>query len=178
MLELRKLRINDLWVGLESGSDEVLQHLNKGHSITDAYEQLERLNKAGIRHNDIFMIGAGGKGSAMKSAENAAKLINTTKSNLVGITSLGFFEGSALTKEMQVGDFTPASELEILEEERKLIELIELEDMPFYGDHPINSTRLMGLLPKDKVRLLQAIDDSIKNSSPSFLQGSATRLTL
>ncbi|MGQ1909110.1 radical SAM protein [Marinifilum sp. RC60d5] len=176
--ELREMRINDLWVGLESGSDDVLKKVNKGHTINDAYEQLERLTKAGIRHNDIFMLGAGGKGKSIENAMQAAKLINITGSNLVGVTSLGFFPGSKIAKDVEDGTFIPATELEILEEERKLIELIEVENMPFYGGHPINATQLNGLLPRDKVQMLQSIDDAISISDQTFLNGVAERTTL
>lgn len=176
--EIREMRINDLWVGLESGSDDVLKKVNKGHTINDAYEQLERLTKAGIRHNDIFMLGAGGKGKSIENATQAAKLINITGSNLVGVTSLGFFPGSKIAKDVENGTFIPATELEILEEERKLIELIDVENMPFYGSHPINTTQLNGLLPRDKVQMLQSIDDAISISDQTFLNGVAERTTL
>ena len=176
--ELRKMRINDLWVGLETGSDEVLKSVNKGHTVNDAYEQLERLNKTGLRHNDIFMMGAAGSGKGNETAIATAKLINTTKSNLVGVTSLGFFPESEIVKEVENGTFIPATELEILEEERKLIELIEVENIPFYGDHPINATRLNGLLPRDKSQMLQSIDDAIKLNDKTFLNGVAERTTL
>lgn len=178
LLELSKLRINDLWVGLESGSDDILKNLNKGHTIEDAYEQLERLNQAGIRHNGIFMLGAGGKDKAIEAATNAANLINKTGSNLIGVTSLGFFPGSKLAEDVKNGLFIPATELEILEEERKLIELINVEGMPFYGDHPINATRLRGILPQDKDQLLSNIDNMIKNTDPSYLNTVAERTRL
>ncbi|WP_068471927.1 radical SAM protein [Saccharicrinis aurantiacus] len=178
LIELRNMRINDLWVGLESGSDQVIKHLNKGHTSNNAYEQLERLNKAGIRHNDIFMMGAGGKGKAIESAAATAALINKSGSNLAGVTSLGFFPGSQIAKEVQNGAFEPATELEILEEERKLIELIEVENMPFYGDHPINATRLVGILPQDKDRLIADIDAAIQTTDSSILNGVTERTTL
>ena len=53
--ELKDLRenykINELWVGVETGDAEVLKSFNKGYGMDDTYTQLERLNKAGIEHN-------------------------------------------------------------------------------------------------------------------------------
>jgi len=136
------------------------------------------LNKVGIRHNDIFMLGAGGKGKALETGAAAAELINKTGSNLVGVTSLGFFPSSEIAKDVENGTFVPATELEILEEERKLIELIELKNMPFYGNHPINTTSLVGTLPRDKEHLLETIDYSIRTTDTAFLNGVAERTTL
>lgn len=175
---LRDLRINDLWVGLESGNEDVIQHMNKGYTLKDAYKQLARLNQAGIRHNGIFMLGAAGKGKSIENAIDTAKLINKTKPSLVGFTTLGIFEGSRLSQEVEQNLFELATELEILEEEKKLIELIQLEDLPFYGSHPINSVNLDGVLPKDKGDMIDALNHVIETADKGFLNRSSNRSTL
>ncbi|MDA0524277.1 radical SAM protein [Methanococcoides alaskense] len=176
--ELRDLRINDLWVGLETGNDEILKRFNKGSTLKDSYEQLERLNNAGIRHNAIFMLGTAGRGNGIEAAIGAAKLINKTKPQFVGITSLGFFDGSELTREVKDGTFIPATELEILEEEKKLIELIEVENMPFYGNHPINATSIAGIIPRDREKMIETINYAVKTAGEEFLNSTAERSTL
>lgn len=176
--ELRSLRINELWVGLESGNEETLGHMNKGFTLKESYEQMDRLNQAGIVHNSIFMLGASGSGRGIDAAIDTAELINKTKPQLVGVTSLGFFDGSQIAKEVADGTFIPATEREILEEERKLIELIEVDNMPFFGNHPINAVSIRGTLPRDKERMIRLIDDSVKNTNELFLNGVAARSSL
>lgn len=176
--ELCDLRINDLWVGVESGNEEVLHHLNKGYTLQTAYEQLARLNEAGIRHNGIFILGAAGRGKGLQNAIDTAKFINTTKPRLVGVTSLGFFDGSELSKEVAAKSFIPATELEILEEERKLIQSIELDNVLFFGDHPLNAANISGMLPDDRHDLIDTIDHVIKAADDDFLACSAVRTTL
>ncbi len=178
LVMLREARINDLWIGLESGNSDVINHFNKGYTLDDTYEQLERLNKAKIRHNSIFMIGAAGRGKGIKNAIDTANLVNRTRPQLVGISTLGLFPGSDLEREAEMGFFTPATELEILEEEKKLIELIELENFPFYGNHPTNSASITGVLPQDREKLLNIIDNSIRNSNNDFLNSIQHRSTL
>lgn len=176
--ELRESRVNDLWVGIESGSDEVLHHLNKGYTLKDANDQLARLNEAGIGHNCIFMLGAAGSGKGVQHAVDTAKLINAAKPQLVSVTSLGFFDGSLLSREVENKTFIPATELEILEEEKKLLELIELENIPFYGDHPINAISIAGVLPHDREDMVDTINYVIENSEQEFLNNTAKRSTL
>ncbi len=176
--ELRDLRIGDLWVGLESGSDEALQQFNKGFTLSDSREQLERLNRAGIKHNAIFMLGALGRGRALEGAEDSVKLINGSRPQLVGITPLGLFPGSELADDVQKGKFSPASEREILEEERRMIELIDVDGMPFYGNHPLNTASLVGTLPGDRKRMMRVIDDSIKSMDRELLEGVIPRTRL
>ena len=176
--ELRDLRINDLWVGLESGSDEVIKHMNKGYTLKDTNEQLDRLNNAGIRHNGIFMLGAAGSGKGTRNAIDTAKLINKTKHTLVGFMTLGIFDGSELSKEVKQNLFTPATELENLEEEKKLVGLIEVENLPFYAAHSINSVNIDGILPNDKEKMINVINNTIKTTDKEFLNGTIKRSTL
>lgn len=176
--ELRDLRINDLWIGLESGNDEVIRHMNKGFTLNESYKQLDRLNTLRIRHNGIFMLGAAGRGKGLQNAIDTAKLINTSKPRLVGVTTLGFFDGSVLFKEVAAKTFIPATELEILEEEKKLIELIEVQNIPFYGSHPINAAYVAGMLPHDKEDMINTINDSIEDADEAFLNSSAIRSSL
>lgn len=176
--ELHDLRINDLWVGIESGSDAVLRHLNKGYDLATAYKQLIRLKKAGIRHNGIYMLGVAGSGKGRQHAIDTAKLINATKPQLVGVTTVGFFEGSQLAQEVTDKKFIPATEREVLEEEKMLLELFEVEDMEFFGDHPINATSISGIIPEDKESMIEALDYVLGHSPPEILDGTLTRSTL
>lgn len=176
--KIRALRIDELWVGVETGNDEALKRLNKGHTVEEAENQLERLNRAGIKHNMILMLGTGGKGQGIQNACDTARLINQVKPNLVGLTTLGFFEGSQLSEQVQRNEFIPASELEIFEEERKLLELIDADNMPFFGDHQTNVVPLRGILPRDRVKMLSNIDGMIAAHNEQFLMSSVERSRL
>lgn len=76
---LAQLRINELWVGAETGHAETLHYYNKGFQLHDSYSQLERLNDASIQFYFGFMYGAAGKTKGIKNAEATARLINATK---------------------------------------------------------------------------------------------------
>lgn len=92
--ELQKLRISDLWVGAETGHEETLEYLNKGFTVQDTYEQLERLNVAGIRFYYGFMYGAAGKDKGIENAIANAKIINKVKPYGIVPTTLGAFGDS------------------------------------------------------------------------------------
>ena len=36
LLKIKDMRINDLWMGVETGLDESLKYINKGHTLADA----------------------------------------------------------------------------------------------------------------------------------------------
>ncbi len=174
--KLKELRFNDLWFGMETGHAKHLEFVNKGHNLEDAYEQLAKLNEVGMRHNHCYILGVGGKGKGIENAIETAKLINATKPTIVWVGSLGVFDGSEMPSDVENGIFTQATELEILEEELKVLELIELENVRFNGLHPTNVVGVHGILPQYKGLIKQEILDFIKYAKPEFLNSSMKRI--
>ncbi|NPD46937.1 MULTISPECIES: radical SAM protein [unclassified Lentimicrobium] len=166
--ELRDLRINDLWVGAETGHAETLKYLNKGASLEDSQEQLKRLNKAGIDFFFGFMFGAAGSGKGMENAIATAKLINETKPIGIVPTTLGANGGSPLAHDIEKGVYQLATELEVLEEQKKLIDLIEIET-EYLGIHGINTVPFDSLLPRDKEKSIQRVDAMIERLDHNYL---------
>ncbi|MDC7225440.1 MAG: radical SAM protein [Spirochaetales bacterium] len=175
LVELRKLRVNELWVGVETAHGEALKYLNKGSTIEDTRSQLKRLNKAGMDFFYGFMYGAAGKGRGIETAIENAKLINAT--NPVGIapTTLGANEGTPLKKDVEKGIFELATEREIYEEMIKTIELIDTDDLIYYGAHAINTIPFNCILPRDKKIALNSIEGRIAELSNDFLDSVPVR---
>ncbi|MBF0232609.1 MAG: radical SAM protein [Desulfamplus sp.] len=166
--ELRDLRINDLWIGTETGHEATLDYMNKGFSLADSYEQLQRLNKAGIRHIDILIYGGAGKGKGIENAIANAKLINASKPLGVSITTMGAFGDSQLADDVEKGIFVPATELEVLEEQKKFIELITV-DTAYLGIHGINTVTFDAQLPRDRDHSIKLVENAIGNLDANFL---------
>ena len=76
------------------------------------------------------------------------------------------------------GNFIPATELEILEEKIKVLEHIDLENVPFYRIHPTNSSSISGTLPQDKEKMIAQLKNYIKNADDDFLNSSKERKSL
>ncbi|NOU60151.1 radical SAM protein [Marinifilum caeruleilacunae] len=168
LADLAKLGIGDLWVGVETGLEDALDYLNKGASLQDAYEQLERLNRAGITFFYGFMFGAAGKGRGIENAEANAKLINTVKPLGIVPTTLSPNEGTKLAKDIAEGNFELATEREVLEEQKKTLELV---DVPTYymGIHIINTVSFDAQLPKDKQSAIDRVDYVISDTDDLVL---------
>ena len=175
--QLRDLRINDLWIGTETGHKETLEYMNKGFSLEDSYVQLERLNKAGIRHIDILIFGGAGKGKGIENALANAKLINASKPMGVSITTMGAFGDSRLAEDVETGKFVPATEREVLEEQKKMIELIDVDTL-YLGIHGINTVPFDAVLPRDRVKAVKMVEDAIKRLDDAFLNSVPERLSI
>lgn len=177
LVELKKLGIADLWVGVETGLGDALDYLNKGASLVDAYEQLERLNKAGITFFYGFMYGAAGKGRGIENAEANAKLINKVKPLGIVPTTLNANEGTQLAKDIAEGKFEMATEREVLEEQRKTLELVDVETY-YMGIHIINSVSFDAQLPKEKQGAIDRVDYVISDTDEGILNSVPERHTI
>lgn len=175
---LKEARINDLWMGVETGYGPSLELMNKDHNLEDAYTELERLNQAGLRHLHGLMIGIAGKGKGIVNAEETAKLLNKTKPSLIWVGSTGVFEGSELSNLVDKGEFVPATELEILEEEIKLLELLNLENVEFYSSHATNVAKFYGTLPHDRKDMIKTINKTINRLDERILNNPGARISL
>lgn len=175
---LKKLGINDLYVGVESGWDKVLRHINKGNTVTEAREHLLRLNDRGIRHMALLMLGIAGAGNCRENAIYTANFLNETKPRLIWAGTLAVFENTELFRAIEEGDFTHPTELEILEEEQELIRNINLENVPFYGIHPTNTVPIRGIIPQDKQRMIATIENFISKYGSEALSIIIQRSTL
>ncbi len=178
LIAIKHMRINDLWMGVETGHAQSLQYINKGHTLDEARRQLLRLNSFGIRHNDSFMLGVAGAGKGIENAVATAAFINETQARILWFGTLGIFEGSKMHTDMLRGHFTPATELEILQEEMKVLECIALENVPFYGIHPTNTSSVHGILPKDREDMIGEIQDFIVYADKDFLNRAQVRSAL
>ena len=109
MVELRDLGINDLYIGVESGWDEILQRINKGHKTAEASSQLDRLNQVGIRHIANLMLGVAGMGNGLENARLTAEFLNLTHPKWIWVGTLAIFKGTALHAETERRTFIPAT---------------------------------------------------------------------
>lgn len=172
--ELADLRIGDLWVGAETGHAETLIYLNKGNTLDESRTQLLRLNEAGIPFYFGFMFGAAGGPLRFENAEATAKLINETNPKGIVPTTLGAFGNSPLAEDVKKGVFTPATEMEVLEEQKKLIELIDIETY-YLGIHGINSISFDAKFPQDQEHSIGRIEHAMKNLDPNYLNSVPVR---
>lgn len=176
---LKKLGINDLYVGIESGLDDVLADVKKGHTVSDAVTQLNRLNRAGIRHCMMLMPGLAGKGCGIESGIAAADLANKTAPFLIIPTTLGVFEGTELYEKMQKGEFTEAGEKENLQEQKAFLEHVNLPETYYWSAHALNSTPVVGFLnPEEKKSMIETLEQNIQAVNDELFKQKFKRTSL
>lgn len=160
--ELKAAGVDELYLGIETGLDDVLKFMIKDHDLKQVYDAIERLHKAGLEYDSHMMTGIAGKGRGIENAIALAEFYNKTKPRKIVNFSLFLHREAPLYKDIETGTFEPADELENLMEERKLLELLELENVKYDGFHDFLGVRIRGTLPKDKEKMLTKLDKEIE----------------
>ncbi|MGN1267490.1 MAG: radical SAM protein [Dorea sp.] len=161
---LHEKGVRHLYLGIESGLDDVLKFMEKDHDLEQAYEAIGRLQKAGLIYDAHIMTGVAGAGRGEENALALADFLNKTKPIHVVNFSMFLHKEVPLYANVVEGSFVPADELANLKEERVLIEHLmtdekdDAEEMVYDGFHDFIEIRIKGKLPKDKEKMLAKLD--------------------
>lgn len=157
--------VRHLYIGIESGLDDVLRFMDKDHGLLEAYEAASQLNRAGLIFDAHIMTGVAGKGRGIENAKALAEFFNRTRPKHVVNFSMFLHRKLALYREIQAGNFAPADELENLKEERYLIGHLEAQDGIIYdGVHDFLEFRVRGRLLEDREKMLGKLDGIIETN--------------
>ncbi|MDO5714013.1 MAG: radical SAM protein [Tissierellia bacterium] len=158
LITLKEHGLELLYIGLESGSDEILKMVNKDHTRKDYILALEKAKEVGIPTSVTFINGLGGKERAKEHAKACASLVSETNPEYVSFLTL-YVEGDCpLLHQVERGEFSLPTVRESLEE--LLIFFQEYTGVGpslFRCNHASNYLPLGGELPGDKDRILSVL---------------------
>ncbi|MDZ7616212.1 MAG: radical SAM protein, partial [Patescibacteria group bacterium] len=145
----RKLEI--VYLGLESGSDEVLRRVHKGIAAADMIDGVRKLRAAGIRASVIALLGLGGTELSMEHAQQTGRVVSAMDPEYVSLLTLMLIPGTELHRQWQEGRFELPGPLELLGELRQVIAATDgLTRCIFRTNHASNYLPLAGTLSRDK----------------------------
>ena len=176
--ELRKLceaGLKLVFVGLESGDQDVLDLMNKGASVHDQIEAVVKANRAGIQTSVTVIIGLGGKKRWKQHAINTGKAASAMNPAYFSALTLMVVPNSPLDGMVKRGEFELITDpMELLKELELMIKNIDAPGpVVFRTNHASNYLPLRGTLPRDKEELLRTIESAV--SDPSRLRSEAAR---
>jgi len=156
---LHNLGLRLLYIGFETGRDDILEKMNKQHRRDEAITQARKLNEANLIFNSIILYGIAGKDESVSNAIATADMINHFNTNKVITMNLTVFADTELSRMVDRGEFTPSIGYERMLELKTLIENLDpKKDTIFDTTHPTNIIKIKGILPKDKNILLEQLE--------------------
>lgn len=167
--ELREAGLAMLYVGAESGDDEVLERVNKGETAASTADALIKAGEAGLKRSVMILNGLGGLSLSKQHALNSAKLLNQTQPEFVSTLVVSFPQGMERFRE-RYPDFVELNQQQLFSELRQFVAELALDNSTFRSDHASNALVLKGELGQDKDRLLAQIDHAISRPDQAGLR--------
>ena len=167
--ELAAAGLDMVYVGAESGDDQVLAAVNKGESFETTREALEKLGAAGIRRSVMILNGLGGKVYSLQHAENSARLANATQPEYLATLVVSFPMGETRFR-AGFSACEPLDKQELFVEMEQFLNRLELKRTVFRSDHASNWLVLKGTLGADKERLLAQVRQAITTPEAARLR--------
>ena len=175
--ELRSLLdagLGILYVGAESGSDEVLRRVNKGETAEDIVVAVQKAEASGIKTSVTFISGLGGKELAEEHAVKTGEMISAMGAAYVGLLTLMLMPQAPIYADVQSGKFVQLTPVEALDELEVMIGNINCEkETIFRSNHASNWLELKGTFPQDKGRLIEQIRRA--KAEPHMLKADSRR---
>ncbi len=173
LIRLREAGIKLLYVGIESGDDEILAKIRKGANSEEIYEACKKAHECGFDLSVTVLTGIGGRSKMKDNALNTAKLLNRIQPKYTGVLTYMPVPNTVLYVKIKRGEFELPNAIENLQELRMLVENLEAKTI-FRCNHASNYLPIKGTLPEDKLRILKTIDYAIAHPQilkPEWLRG-------
>lgn len=158
----KELGLGILYLGVESGSDKVLESINKGVNKEEMIQAGQKVVESGIKLSITLIQGLGGKKYTKDHAIESADIINKINPDYVGLLTLLIEREAPMYEEIQNGSIELLSPREILMETRTMVENINIDNCIFRANHASNYVSLKGTLKEDKDLILSQIDQGLE----------------
>jgi radical SAM superfamily enzyme YgiQ (UPF0313 family) len=157
---LKEKKLFTLYLGLESGDEDILNKVKKQDTVTDMVEAVNFAQEAGIRMSVMILLGLGGKNFSKQHSEKTAEAVNRMSPKFLAALRFIQAPGFGMYKE-----YVPVSEFEAVQELTSIVEGLKLNNTVFRANHASNPIPLSARFPKDKEALLNTLKMMLRNSS-------------
>ena len=154
---LRDKGLTLLYMGLESGCDDVLKLMRKGHTSAEIVECGQKVKRNGIGLSVTAITGLGGPELMEAHAVDTAKALNAMNPEYIGILTLVVEDGTPLRDWVREGKFHLLTPAQVLQETKLMVESFDSPGSVFRMNHASNYLSLKGTLNEDKEAMLAQI---------------------
>ncbi len=172
---LRQAGLSLLYVGLESGDDDILRRIDKGLNSEEMAALCARPTEAGMKLFVTVILGLGGPRLSLQHANHTARLIDRIKPRFASALTLMLPPRQPSYQEVFGDpDWRPLTSKECLLECQQLLREIRSNGIIFYSNHASNYLPLRGTLQKDKEKMLASLEAAIRDPNrrmPEYLRG-------
>lgn len=174
LARLREQGLGILYLGIESGDDELLSWMRKGVTASDMVRAGQRVKDAGIKLSVTVLLGIGGAEGGTRHALATGRLLSEIDPDYVGALTTMVVPGTPLHALQQAGAFTLPGPFELLEELAGILEHTEMRGL-FFSNHASNYLSLRVRMPSERARAIETIRELVRQNDRASLRPEAWR---
>jgi len=176
LLELRNLGVKIVYLGLETGNDEILEKIQKGANARQMVEAGQKIKEAGITLSVTVLLGIGGRAKSMEHALDTARVLTEIDPDYVGALTVMVVPGTALYEEQMSGRFELPDKFGFIEELGIMVANSDFTNCFFTSNHASNYLPIRARMPQEKDKTTELIQRVIESSNkkmlrPEYLRG-------
>jgi hypothetical protein len=172
---IRRAGLGMIYLGMESGSDEVLSRIRKGVTRERIVEALVKAREAGFRTSVTVILGLGGPRLSREHAIETGRALTESAPDYIGALTLMLGDHNAGFPACMEPGFRELTVAEVLGEVRLMLEHIDADGCEFRANHASNWLSLKGRLAGDRPRLIEFIDEVLADPLSPYLRPGAFR---
>jgi radical SAM superfamily enzyme YgiQ (UPF0313 family) len=176
LLELQKLGLKIVYMGVETGNEELLQAIHKKATYKQLVEAGRRVKEAGIDLSVTVLLGIGGIEHSIQHALDTARILTEIDPDYVGALTVMVVPGTPLHDDYQAGRFVLPDTFGFLRELELMIAHSTFTSCFFTANHASNYLPIRARLPREKEETLRRIREVIAAGDktklrPEYMRG-------
>jgi radical SAM superfamily enzyme YgiQ (UPF0313 family) len=167
---LLKNKLKIIYMGVESGDDDVLLNIDKRVTSSQIIEAGKKVRESGILLSVTVILGLGSIEGSEKHTLKTAEILTSLDPEYAGALTLTLVPGTPLYDKCKSGKFTVISPFQSLQELKTIIEHATFTNCFFSSMHASNYLSIRGNLPQDKAEMLDQIEFVLSSKNPELLK--------
>lgn len=170
---IKEAGISDLYIGVESGNQKALEFINKGNTVDEAVREMKRLDQYGYYYYAMVLTGLMGEGveKAIENGKMTGEMLSKVNCRAIFPMSVTLVPGTELWEMTQRGEYKEATEYDRLVELKALVENLNPESTALLSSaHNSNTMFIKGILPNDREKMLNKINEIFEESTAEEMQ--------
>ncbi|MBN1106057.1 MAG: radical SAM protein [Deltaproteobacteria bacterium] len=172
--ELRGKGLDRIYLGVESGDDEVRKRITKGSSARQCAEMGRKIKGAGMRLIATVLLGIAGRDRSLDHARATGELLSAMDPDHVAALTVIPIPGTPFWRDLETGALDLPDAMGMLSEMREMLAHTDLSNGVFASNHASNYLPVMVRLPEGKQEALHLIDGALQGKiglKPEWMRG-------
>lgn len=162
LLELRKMGLGILFLGIETGDDEIRKKIKKGSDSQHCIEMGRKVKNADIKLSVTVLMGVAGTERSLDHARLTGELLSRMDPDYIGALTVILIPGTELWESYRRDEFHLPDEQGLLKELREMILHTDITRGLFFSNHASNYLPVKARLPRGKQDALKLIDSALR----------------